>query len=166
MRTKLIRSFGGATAVVGLMLAAIIGSATAASASETCRSDRGAGDFNCFSIDGSGFMQVRIGINIFMSPQDAQAILDCPGQELTAALWGDDLFSDDYLTQIALNRAGVFSGEGTSYLDAEFLDMVDTHTLDEDWDGGDEVHGTVTMHDCRTNRNRTFDTFEIHASFG
>jgi len=130
-----------------------------------CRSDRGAGDFNCFSIDGSGFLSVRIGINIFMSPQDAQAILDCPGQNLHATLWGSDSFSDDYLTEIALNRTGVYAGPDTSYLDVEFLDNVDTHVLDEDW-GNDEIFGRVQMHDCRSGQNRYFYTFEITGNYG
>jgi hypothetical protein len=164
-RRRLVRRVGGTAAAAGIAITALTVTATAASASETCRSDRSAGDFNCFSIDGFAFPNIRIGINITMSPQDAQAILDCPGQQLTAALWGSDTFSDDFLTSVPLGNAFVYAGPDTSYLGAEFTTTVDAKVLDEDWDGTDEVYGRVSMHDCRSNRTRTFNTNEIEGDF-
>src|ERR1043165_1295315 len=55
-----------------------------------CRS--GTGYVNCFTLTQytNGTIGVHIGIDIAMSQQDAQAILDSPGEEFSATIFGDD----------------------------------------------------------------------------
>lgn len=162
-RTVLARRVGGTITAAGIAVAAIVGTASAASAASTCRS--GTGYVNCFSINGSAFPNVHIGIDVFMSPQDAQAMLDCPGQEFSAAIWGSDTFSDDFLFNMPLSEAWVFSANGTSGLSAEFGTTVDAKMLDEDWDSDDDVYGKVKLRDCRTGQTRTFNTNQLHDDY-
>jgi hypothetical protein len=154
---------GAVLAAAGLATAATLAPASPASAASTCRS--GTGWVNCFSITGNAFPNVHIGIDVYMSPQDAQSILDCPGTEFSAKIWGSDTFSDDFLFNMPLSAAWVFNEGGLSGLSAEFGTTVDAKHLDEDWDSDDDVYGQIKLRDCRTGLTRTFNTNQIHDDF-
>jgi hypothetical protein len=91
-----------------------------------------------------------------MSRQDAQAIIDSPGEEFSAKIYGDDPVWDNAQVSVPVTWSAAWDGG----LSAE-MDMVATFAqLNEDdgyFDGYiDELYGQIRLFDPRTQRTRTF----------
>ncbi|MGH3625331.1 MAG: hypothetical protein ACRDQ5_26695 [Sciscionella sp.] len=107
----------------------------------------------------------HLGIDFHISGQDAQAIIDAPGDPFTAEMIGDDAFSDDHLFTVPLTSLEASSEFG---LGARFDRVVPASFLDEDdsfFDRTDEVFGRIKLVDPRNNSTRSFDTPEIIRNF-
>lgn len=147
---------GRALAVLGLAGGIVAASANVAGAEMTCNS--GTGYAVCFDLirlpDGN--IAVHLGIDVAMSQQDAQSIIDSPGEEFSAKIYGDDPVWDNVQVSVPVTWSSAWSGG----LSAEF-DMVATFSqLNEDdgyFDGYiDELYGRISLFDPRTQRTRTF----------
>jgi hypothetical protein len=95
-----------------------------------------------------------------MSQQDAQNLLDGPGQEFNGYLVADDEVFDNTLRGIPLTWAAA----GETGLGAEFDSVVFASQLDEDA-GGDEIFARIKLHDSRTDTTREFTTDVVHGQF-
>ncbi|MET9338932.1 hypothetical protein [Nonomuraea sp. NPDC003804] len=160
-KRRLLRRLAVLTTALALPIVALAGPA---SAEQQCRAGNGA--VVCLSIDGlaNSTYAVHIGIDVSMSRQDAQAIIDAPGDPVSARVLGADTF-DDNLFSVPLTAVWASAESGLS---AEFDIIVNPFQLDEDdapGDRGDEVFGRVRFVDPRTNTSRTFNTPEIHRDF-
>jgi hypothetical protein len=182
------RGLGAAATVAGLVLTSQVVGQSAASASSMssapvtarqslggplralpvvfeppCRSQRN-NYIICFSITqigvSSGF-NVHVGIDVSMSQQDAQNIIDAPGEAFSATLRGEDTFFDDTLKHIPVTWSSAWEGG----LSAEFDTFASAETLDEDSDGTDEIFAHVTLHISSTDQNRYFRTNNINEPF-
>ena len=90
---------------------------------------------------GSGEYAVHIGIDVYMSQQQAQDIID-RGGTLSAKVMGDDPSYDDLLFHLDVMSMGAVPHG----LSAEFrTSRVPGSWLDEDWEGRDEVYATVVL---------------------
>ncbi len=108
---------------------------------------------------GSDVYDVHIGIDVGMSQAQAQDLL-ARGGGFYAKAMGDDPVYDNFL--FYLDR--VYQTATPQGLSAEFHKTVSGAKLDEDWEGGDEVYGTVGL----TNPGwgtRFFNTGEIRGDF-
>jgi len=119
----------------------------------------------CFTIgqEGAGqFFDVHIGIDVTMSRQDAQNIIDAPGQEFSATLYGEDPLFDDTLKTIRLTSSWAWEGG----LSAEFDSVVTAELLDEDsTDPTDEIFARVNLRIPSTGQTRPFRTNNINEPF-
>jgi hypothetical protein len=109
---------------------------------------------------GSGEYEVHIGIDVYMSQAQAQAIID-RGGALSVKVMGDDPSYDDLLFTI-----DPFSvGAAPHGLSAEFrTSRVPGEWLDEDWEGRDEVYARITLSDPGRS-SRTFTTGQLTGYF-
>lgn len=155
------RRLGRAAAVLALAGGTIGAMASPASAEQTCNS--GTGYVVCFDLTRlpDGNIAVHLGIDITMSRQDAQAIIDSPGEEFSAKIYGDDPVWDNAQVSVPVTWSNAWDGG----LSAEF-DMVATFAqLNEDdgyFDGYiDELYGQIKLWDPRYNRTRTFTSNNI-----
>ncbi|MDP9866794.1 MULTISPECIES: hypothetical protein [Streptosporangium] len=144
---------------------AIVALAVPASADQQCRSF--SSGVVCLTINrlSDGQYAVDLGIDVHMSRQDAQAIIDAPGDPFTAKVVGADTFFDNDLFGVPMVGIGATDESGLS---ADFHRVVLPSSLNEDDSPGDrvdEVFGRIRFVDPRTNLGRTFDTPEIHALF-
>lgn len=110
----------------------------------------------------NGNYDVVIGIDYHVGLQDAQAIIDCPGDPFNALVIGDDgsESENDRLFIVPMTNMGASAEFGLS---ADFHTVVFRSQLDED-DGTDEVFGRVVLVDCRVG-TRIFDTPRIVRKF-
>jgi len=182
------RGLGAAAVVAGLVLTSQVVGQSAASASSAssapvaarqslggparatvvfappCRIQRNS-YIICFSITQIGIagpnFNVHVGINVDMSQQDAQNIIDAPGEAFSATLYGEDTFFNDTLKRIPVTFSSAWEGG----LSAEFDTFASAVTLDEDWDGTDEIFAHVTLHISPTDTNRYFRTNNINEPF-
>jgi len=99
----------------------------------------------------------RVGVDVNMSEADARAFIAHPGDEVTVKLMGDDSIWDNFLISLPTDAptwpqswAGGYSVEVTRVFSCE--------TLDEDWEGADEVYARVTFNDFRTGVTHTVNT--------
>jgi hypothetical protein len=120
--------------------------------------------FTCLTLahHTSGLIDVHIGIDVYMSQQDAQAIINySPGEEFSAKIFGDDPSYDNALINVPVT--GVSAWEGG--LSADFHSVATFQQLNEDngyFDGYvDELYGRISLYDGRWNRTRTFYTSTI-----
>jgi hypothetical protein len=119
--------------------------------------------FTCLTLDhhSSGIIDVHIGIEVFMSQQDAQAIINySPGEEFSAKIFGDDQWYDNALINVPVTQSGVFAGG----LFADFDYVATFEQLNEDsgyGDNFDELYGRISLYDGRWNRIRSFHTSTI-----
>jgi hypothetical protein len=150
----------GALAAVGSALLLTAESASAWSLPQRCGGAPAANAcLNGYTDD--PYVQVNVGIDVWMSAQEAQAILAPPGTAFTAALYGSDGGgSVQYLQSLPLTyeKAGP-----TADLSAEFDMAVPRSKLNEDTDGWwgcdkDEVFARVWLYDSVHRTTRTFDT--------
>jgi hypothetical protein len=152
-RGRRIRRVAAAVTIAGAAVAAM---ASPASAEQTCNS--GSGYVVCFDLTRlpDGNIAVHLGIDVTMSRQDAQAIIDSPGEEFSAKVYGDDPVWDNAQVSVPVSWSSAWDGG----LSAE-MDMVATFSqLNEDdgyFDGYiDELYGQIRLFDPRTQRTRTF----------
>jgi hypothetical protein len=114
----------------------------------------------CISINpgGSKHFMVHIGIDIYMSRADAQAIIDAYGEEFSAKVIADDPVYDNAL----FNMPVTWSAAGDHGLSAEFDLDVWSSQLNEDngfFEGYlDEVYANIKLYDPRTGVTRTYRT--------
>ena len=145
LRRALARRIVPAVASVGIAaggIGAFASTASAATAHETCG---GVGYNECFSITplGNSVYSVHIGIDVYMSPQDAQAFIDHPGEEFYAKVMGDDSVWDNFLFYVPVS----WSAAGPDALSAEFDVVVAGSLLNEDVPGADELYARVGLTD-------------------
>lgn len=112
-----------------------------------------------------GNYKVTLGIDVHMSQQDAQAIIDRPGDPFTGKVLGSDSSHDpkQFLFNVPLDRVHATAGFGLS---ADFSTIVSPDHLNEDDSPGnrvDEVFGRVRL--IERSAIRDFDTPEIHNTF-
>jgi len=143
-------------------------SAAAALPRQVCRGD-GFGSSWCLFIErtSNGEFHVHLGIDVFMSRSDAQAIIDVPGDPFSARVLGRDSWpdSDDNLFNVPITVLGAADGVGLS---SDFDTIVGGQFLDEDnvpGNRGDEVFGKITFRNPLTKTTSTFDTPEIDENF-
>ena len=152
------RVMGGLGALV-IALSALALTASAASATMACNYPPGSN--TCLTIEslGNRWYAVKIGIDIYMTRQEAQALIDwarvCwpqPCGLFTTRLFGDDSGGDPYLLTVPMSW--VAAGEGG--LSAEFDLVVYSTRLNEDTDGRDELYAMVRMTDYDTGTSWAF----------
>jgi hypothetical protein len=156
-----------ASGVVGaLMIAAsaLAVIASAASAEMACNAPPEGGSNTCLTIEPQGnhyVYPVHVGIDIQMSRQDAQTIIDENGrgwgQPLAALIMAHDHDdpADDTTGLFELHPIYVTAWDGG--LSAEFSLQVGAEAFDEDKDGEDEVCARVILYfDPHTNQERIF----------
>jgi hypothetical protein len=120
----------------------------------------------CFSISQVGLagpnFTVHVGIDVTMSRQDAQNIIDAPGQEFSATLYGEDPVFDDTLKAIRVTSSWAWDGG----LSAEFDTPASAELLDEDSsDPTDEIFARVRLRIPSTGATRSFRTNNINEPF-
>jgi hypothetical protein len=106
---------------------------------------------------GNHMIQVHVGIDVYMSRQDAEAILAQAGSAFSAAMIGDDPSYDNFLTYVNLTWEAAWDGG----LSAEFDQLIPASLLDEDsswFDNRDEVYARVSLYDARSGTTRVFNT--------
>jgi hypothetical protein len=106
---------------------------------------------------GNHMVQVHVGIDVYMSRQDAEAILAQPGSAFSAAMIGDDPSYDNYLTYVDLTWEVAWDGG----ISAEFDRLIPASLLNEDnswFDNRDEVYARVSLYDARSGTIRVFNT--------
>jgi hypothetical protein len=109
--------------------------------------------------------KIHIGIDVHMSQEDAQAILDAPGDPFRARLMGSDPLFDDELFTLRLTGQGASAESGLS---ADFDYVASRSQLNEDddfLDDVDDVFGKVDLVDPFTGDTRTFDSPMFHRVF-
>ena len=150
----------GALAAVGTALLLTAESASAWSLPQKCGGAAAANAcLNGYTDD--PYVQVNVGIDVWMSAQEAQAYIAQPGTAFTAALYGADGGSNvQYLQSLPLTYevAGPMAN-----LSAEFDMAVPRSRLNEDPDGWwgcdkDEVFARVWLYDSVHKTTQTFDT--------
>jgi hypothetical protein len=133
----------------------------------TCSECRGGtGYFTCFSLahHTSGLIDVHIGIEVYMSPQDAQAIIDSPGEEFSAKIFGDDPYYDNALINMNVTQSGVF--EGGLYADFDYVaTFMQLNEDDSYFDNFDDLYGRIRLYDPRLNLTRTYYTSTLHGYY-
>jgi len=150
------RRLAAAVGAVAVTAGAVALTASPASAHQVCRA--APGHVICLSTTpmANRDFAVHLGIDIHMSQADAQAIINAPGEELSAKIWADDPVYDNGLFSVPVT----WSAAGEIGLSAEFDIVVDGEALDEDdgWFEGrlDEVYGVITLRDPRTGVVRSF----------
>ena len=150
-------------AVTGAVAVAVGLMAAPAAAQQSCT---GAADANvCLSIErlDDGNYAVHIGIDVRMSQQDAQAIIDQPGDPFTTWMMGSDWF-DDSLLSLPMTGLGAWEGG----LGADFDRVATSAELDEDsdwWDDDDEVFARIWLYDRRSGSTREFRSDTFHGTF-
>ncbi|MEV4021017.1 hypothetical protein AB0J35_62140 [Nonomuraea angiospora] len=127
----------------------------------------GTGFVMCFSLDRiqlGGDINVHLGIDVAMSREEAQAIIDHPGEEFSAKVIGEDPAFDNSLVSVPVT----WSAAGDNGLSAEF-DMVATWSqLNEDdgfFDGYiDDLFGRIVL-TKPDGQKRTFNSTTIHGYY-
>ncbi|MBG0831492.1 hypothetical protein HS041_27520 [Planomonospora sp. ID67723] len=114
-----------------------------------------------------GNYKVTLGIDVHMSQQDAQAIIDRPGDPFTGRVFGSDSSNEpkQFLFAVPLDRDTVIATAEFG-LSAGFSTIVSPDQLNEDNSPGnrvDEVFGRVRLIERAASRD--FNTPEIHNTF-
>ncbi|MFF4618866.1 hypothetical protein [Nonomuraea jabiensis] len=129
--------------------------------------NNGSGFVMCFSLDRiqpGGDINVHLGIDVAMSREEAQTIIDHPGDEFSAKVIGEDPAFDNSLVSVPVT----WSAAGDNGLSAEF-DMVATWSqLNEDdgfFDGYvDDLFGRIVLAKP-DGQKRTFDSTTVHGYY-
>lgn len=154
------RHVTGAVCALAVAGGALMLSAESVSAYSLPQVCSGAFDANvCLSgYTNDPIVQVHVGVDVWMSAQDAQALQAQPGNALSAALYGDDGSTKQFLQALTIT----YEAAGSSSLSAEFDMAVQRSALNEDPGGWprcnkDEVFARVSLYDAR-HGVRTFDS--------
>jgi len=160
-RARRILTAAGAVLATGVTLAATNSPALAWSLPTVCSGQQAANACLSGYTPGNHMIQVHVGIDVYMSRQDADAILAQPGNAFSARMWGADPSFDDWL-DAPLTLTWEASWDGG--ISAEFDTLVPAWKLDEDdsfFDNKDDLFARVTLHDFRFG-SRSFDTGQWH----
>ena len=145
----------GALGALMIAASALAVTASVASAETLCNSSSQAN--TCMTIVGPGqpgVKLVHVGIDVYMSQQDAQAIIDGGGW-FWVVVYGADPGNDQYLFPLPIKEG--WPAAGVTSLSAEFETLVGQSELDENV-GRDEVYARILLFDPRTGLTRTFFT--------
>ncbi|MGC7097345.1 hypothetical protein ACPZ19_21940 [Amycolatopsis lurida] len=164
----MMRRVGSTLIVTAITLGTVTATATGASAAlSVCRVVPNVSD-TCLRVTyiGGHDYAVHVGIDVYMSQADAEAIVAGPGNAfLPAILVGDDpgTASDDDLAQLPL------TGEvaGSDHLAAEFYAIVRDTVLNEDSSSGetDELYARIRYVDPRDGLTHGFFTGGVTGKF-
>ncbi|WP_433436849.1 hypothetical protein [Nonomuraea sp. CA-141351] len=149
--------------VTSAVLVAAVALAGPASADPVNKCTGGTGYTICFSLDrqDDGNIAVHLGIDVAMSRADAQAIIDHPGEEFSAKIFGDDPVYDNGLVSVPVTWSAAWDGG----LSAEFDRLATFAQLNEDdgyFDGYvDELYGHIDLVDFRSGQTRGFNSAVI-----
>jgi hypothetical protein len=159
-----------AVLAVGLVAGASLATADAASAAGGLHEQVCGGQANRYTVclyitddpqsPYSHYYKVHVGIDVRMSQQDAQNIID-GGGAINARMYGADAVFDDNLQGVT--RSWVSAWEGG--LSAEFDRSISGGVLDEDPEGVDEVYARVSLYVPSSGVTRNFNSPEVEASF-
>lgn len=145
-----------------LVVAMVLGTfavSTGAASADTSKCPPPTGYATCFELtERSVDYVVYVGIDIYMTRQQAEDLISPPGEEFSAKVWGIDPVWDNALFNLPVIRSWASDGG----LSAEFQLTVTKNWLDEDWDGEDELQGRVRLYDHRNNRYLEYRTGVIH----
>ena len=146
---------GVSVATAGVAVAAGVGE-------QSCR-----GEANRYTICilisryGLNDFQIYVGIDVVMSQQYAQSVIDLPGEPFSAMVYGEDPIWDDFLMYLPLTGTWAWSGG----LSAEFW-AVANGRLNEDGGGDkDEIFAEVSLFLPWPATSRSFRTSTITAFF-
>jgi hypothetical protein len=169
-RKALGRNLARMLVAMGLVVTATLATAGVASASGRLNEQICRGETNRYTIclyitddtqsPYSHYFKVHVGIDVNMSQQDAQNIIDGGGQ-ITARMYGSDSFFDDNLQGVTLSWVSAWEGG----LSAEFDRSISGGVLDEDPEGEDEVYALVSLYVPSSGNTRTFRSDEVEAFF-
>jgi hypothetical protein len=139
----------GAVGALLLAASAVAVTASAASAQMACHWPPEGGSNTCLTIValGNDVYSIHVGIDVHMSQQEAQAIIDANGGAPFGALIMADDEGYDTTSMFEVPATWVVAGEGG--LSAEFDLQVGSDALNEDKDGRDEVYARVILYDPR-----------------
>ena len=147
--------------VIGVSVATVGVAAAAGVGEQSCR-----GEANRYTICilisryGLNDFQVYVGIDVVMSQQYAQSVIDLPGDPFSATVYGEDPVWDD--TLMGLRLTGTWASSGG--LSAEFHAVALDGRLNEDGDK-DEVFAGVWLFLPWPASSRSFRTTTISAFF-
>jgi hypothetical protein len=154
--------------MLGMVTAMVVGTAGVAAAAglgeQTCR-----GEVNkytiCLQISASGpDFRVHVGLDVYMSQQDAKLIIEAPessnGRYL-AGLYGADTFVDDLVGRVGVSLATTWERG----LSIDFDATMSRGALDEDWDGTDELFAIVSLRVPSRSVDQQFRTNEVSYGF-
>jgi hypothetical protein len=114
----------------------------------------------------NGTYYVEVGIDVPMSVQDAQAIIDQPGEPFVVTMVGSDPLADNNLFNVPRYALDATAEDG---LRGRFSrDQIPRSLLNEDnsiVDQMDEVFARIVLTDLRNNSTRTFKTVIISQQF-
>jgi hypothetical protein len=159
--TTLAHRMGRAVGAVAIASAAVAATASAASADQDCNGDDHFSSCILITSTGNNDYAVHLGIDVYMSRQDAQSFIDNPGEEFSAKMYGDDPHWDNFLFYLPVTWSAAWDGG----LSAEFDVVVDGSALDEDWEGDDEVYARIGLFDPRSGETRYFNTDVVTFAF-
>jgi hypothetical protein len=167
--TRTLRRVGqliAALALVTGLSVAKAGTATAANVGEwACNYNAQSNTCLFIANLGDHRYSVHVGIDVHMSQQDAQNIIN-GGSRPTATLYGDDghRITDQFLTNIPLTA---LSASSTSGLSAEFDIVVDQSLLNEDSGANDvdEIIAQVALFIPATQSVIFFRSGEVRSAF-
>lgn len=160
------RALGALMLAVGSLAAAGVAPARADPAGPQACQSQGA-SVNCIQIHWTDPWTVRAGIDVTMSQELAQQIIECSGgNPFWGEVWGDD--GDDgqqYRGYLPVVPGMVSAWEGG--LSAELSRVFAASDLDEDGpsDNPDEIFIRIYVHDCVRNRELRFETLRIEHDF-
>jgi hypothetical protein len=157
---------------MGIAVGATLASPGVASATDTgvrsCRSD--AGHIDCFEITwagGHGF-HIYVGIDVYMSRQDAEALAAQPSSAF-AYIRASDTGPDNTLFALRPTRIEAWDRGLAAEWDTRLYNSggLPAERLDEDsWpDEGDEVYALIKLYDARTGTYRTWETNIVNEYF-
>ena len=148
--------------VIGVSVSTAGVAAAAGVGEHSCRFE--ANRYNvCILISHRGFnaYDIHVGIDVVMSQEYAQSIIDLPGEPFSASLYGDDPIWDDHL--MYLGYAGISAWPGG--LSAEFHATAFSEQLDEDGGESDEIFAEVWLFLPWPATSRSFRTNTVNYRF-
>lgn len=157
--------------VLAILTSFLVLSASAASAAMRCKSPPEGGSNTCLTIENQGFgiYKVVVGIDVQMSQQQAQSIIDANGgQPFVAILLAHD-HDDPARDTTGLGEFDANSSRSVwvtpDGLSGSFEVLVAQQVLDEDKDGRDELVARVLLNDPRYPSPRKFHSGIITGYF-
>jgi hypothetical protein len=164
MKRRAIQFVLALAVVIGVSVATGGVAAAAGVGEQSCRSEANRYTI-CILISHLGLndFEIYVGVDVTMSQQYAQSVIDLPGDPFSATMYGEDPIWDDTLMGLRLTGMWAWSGG----LSAEFYTVALKGMLNEDSGGGeqDEVFAKVWLFLPWPASSRSFRTTTINARF-